>query len=87
MCVALERLYPKLVASVQEVPNIHALTKPVMAYRTMGVAVPVEQLELDVVDTAVQKSVHVQWLHHGVNGVTQVGGASVDTFNLITEET
>lgn len=58
-----------------------------MASRIMGAVEEVEQLELDVVDTAAQKSVHVQQLHHGVNGVTLVESARVNTFNLITEET
>jgi hypothetical protein len=58
-----------------------------MAYRTMGAVGEVEQLELDVVDTAVQRSVHVQQLHHGVNGVTQVDVVTHKAFHLITEET
>ena len=43
-----------------------------MEYSTVEVVVLVEQLELDVVDTAVQKFVPVLWLHHGVTGATRV---------------
>jgi hypothetical protein len=56
-------------------------TKLVMVYPIMVLVEEADLLELAVVDTAAQKSVHVQYLQTGVNGATQVESARVKYYS------